>query len=234
MNLPIKGFQKTSLIDYPPYTSSVIFLGGCNFRCGFCHNPDLVLAADSIKNIEVEAVLGHLKKKKNWIEGVCVTGGEPTIYPDLVKFLSELKKHGFFVKLDTNGTNPDMLKHLIDNKLVDYIAMDIKAPLDKYEEVIRMNIDEKALQKSIDIIKNSGIDYEFRTTVIPGLINKEDIQKIGEWLEGSKRFCIQQFRNTKDLIDKELKKKDPYAQKELEEFSEIARPYFEDIEIKNV
>jgi len=234
MNISIKGLQKTSLIDYPPYTACVVFLGGCNFRCGFCHNPELVLNFDKVKDIKVEKVLKHLKSKKKWIDGVCITGGEPTLYPDLYKFIYELKKEGFLVKLDTNGTNPETLKYLIGNKLIDYIAMDIKAPLEKYEKVAGINVDKEAIQKSVDIIRNSGIQYEFRTTAVPGLLCKEDFLKIGEWLKGSERFCIQQFRNSKALINEGLRNVEPYSPKQLEEFSDLVRPYFNTLEIKNI
>jgi pyruvate formate lyase activating enzyme len=234
MNLLIKGLQKTSLIDYPPYTSSVIFLGGCNFRCGFCHNPELVLQPDKGNTIKVEEVLEHLKNKRNWIEGVCITGGEPTIYPDLYKFMYELKKQGFLVKLDTNGTNPIILDYLIHNRLVDYIAMDIKAPLEKYEKITGVRADKEAVKQSVEIIKNSGIDYEFRTTAVPGLLGKEDFLRIAEWLKGSKRYCIQQFRNNKGLIDKELEKAEPYDNKKIEEIAKSLNPYFDEVEVKNV
>jgi len=234
MNISIKGIQKTSLIDYPPYTASVVFLGGCNFRCGFCHNPELVVGFDNFKDMNVEKVIKQLKSKKKWIDGICITGGEPTLYPDLYKFIYELKKEGFLIKLDTNGTNSETLQYLIDNKLIDYVAMDIKAPLDKYEKVVCAGVDKEAVQKSVDIIKNSKIEYEFRTTAVPGLLGKEDFQKIGKWLKGSEKFCIQQFRNSKELIDKELKNIQPYNQKELEEFSDLLKPYFNTIEIKNI
>ncbi|MBW2978475.1 anaerobic ribonucleoside-triphosphate reductase activating protein [Candidatus Woesearchaeota archaeon] len=234
MNISIKGLQKTSLIDYPPHIASVVFLGGCNFRCGFCHNPELVLGFDKSKDIDVERVLKQLKGKKKWIDGVCITGGEPTLYPDLYKFIYELKKEGFLVKIDTNGTNPETLQYLIQNKLIDYVAMDIKAPLEKYSEVVGVNVDKEAIQKSVDLIMKSGIIYEFRTTAVPGLLKKEDFLKIGQWLKGSERFCIQQFRNTRALINESLKNVQPYSQKELEEFSDTVRPYFEAIEIKNI
>jgi len=234
MELPIKGWQKTSLIDYPPYTSSVIFLGGCNFRCSFCHNPDLVIDHHKVKDIKPEKIIEHLKTKKKWIDGVCITGGEPTLYYDLYEFIYKLKKEGFLIKLDTNGTNPDYLKYLIDNKLVDYIAMDIKAPLEKYDYVVETKTDKESIKKSVEIIKNSGIDYEFRTTAVPDLLNKDDFLKIGKWLKGSKRYCIQQFRNSRKLIDKGLEKSEPYSSEELQEFANKLNTYFDNIEVKNV
>lgn len=230
--IPIKGFAKTSLVDFPPYTSSTIFLAGCNFRCRYCHNPDLVLNYNSIKNIEEEEVLNYIEGKKQWIDGVCISGGEPTLYPELIDFASRLKEKGFLVKIDTNGTNPDMLKEMIEKKLVDRIAMDIKANLDKYDEVAGVNVDKDKIQKSIELIKNSGIEYEFRTTVIPGIVGKKEIFLIGRWLKGSKRFAIQNFRGGVNLIDNNLKVIKGYSKEELDEMKNIASEYFDEVEIR--
>jgi pyruvate formate lyase activating enzyme len=150
-------------------------------------------------NVDIKNIIEHLKSRHDWIDGVCVTGGEPTLHVALPQLLSEIKKLGFLIKLDTNGTNPKMLKQLIDKKLVDYIAMDIKAPLENYEDVVKTKVEKNNIKESVEIIRKSGIDYEFRTTVVPKLIKKDDIKRIGEWLKGSKMYCIQQFRYDKTL-----------------------------------
>lgn len=159
------------------------------------------------------------------------TGGEPTLHPDLPEFISKIKKLGFLVKLDTNGTNPEMLKKLIENKLVDFIAMDIKAPLEKYEKVVGVKIDKEKIQESINIIRNSGLEYEFRSTILPALHSKEDLIDIGKWLKGSKKFCIQNFVPSKTLEEK-FKKEKSFSSEELNEFANILKPYFEKVEIR--
>ena len=229
----IKGWQKTSLIDFSPYTASVIFTGGCNFRCPFCHNPELVLHFNAIEDIDEKEVLGYLELKKNWIDGVCITGGEPTIYPDLPEFISKIRKIGTRVKLDTNGSNPDMLKELIKKKLIDYIAMDIKSDLDNYSKIAGVNVDITNIKQSINLIRNSGIDHEFRTTVIPGLVGKKEVFKIGKLLKGSKKYVIQNFRGTKPVIGKELQGLKSYSKEELGDMKEIVKDYFDDVEIRD-
>src|SRR3989344_2782449 len=207
----IKGWNKTSLVDYPPNIVSVVFLKGCNFRCGYCHNPDIVLNYESLNDIDEKEIISYLTEQKKWIDGVCITGGEPCLHKDLVKFVFDIKKTGMLVKIDTNGSNPSMIKELLGKKLVDMIAMDIKAPLKKYELVASAKIDKKSILESIDLIRNSGIDYEFRTTVVPGLVDANDIAEIGKWLKGSKRFAIQNFRGKVNLIDNELKNMKGYS-----------------------
>lgn len=222
----IKGLQKTSLIDYAPHVASVIFLKGCNFRCPYCQNPDLVLDSAELPTMPEEEILNFLEKRKKWIDGVCISGGEPTIQKDLPVFVEKIKKLGLKVKLDTNGSSPQMLKELIDKKLVDHISMDIKAPIEKYVDVIKIKININDIKESVDIIKKSDIDYEFRTTVVPTITKEEDIKKIGEWLKGSERFFIQQFRpNT--CLDKNFESIKPYTKQELQKLMILAEPYFE-------
>ncbi len=228
----IKGWQKLSLIDYDVYVASVLFLGGCNFRCDYCHNPDFVLNFDSIPDIEFIKTLEYLKKRKKWIDGVCITGGEPTIHKELIELVSKLKQLSFKVKIDTNGSNPEMIEHLIKNKLVDYIAMDIKNSLDKYDKIVCVTVDKEKIKKTIEILKNSEIDYEFRTTVIPTFVTKEDIINIAKLLKGSKKFVIQNFDPTKPLINNELRKLKQYTKQELNEMVETINPYFEKVEIR--
>jgi pyruvate formate lyase activating enzyme len=225
----IRALQKTSLIDYPPYTVSVVFTGGCSFRCPFCHNPDAVLRFNELPEIKKEDVLKLVSEKKQWIDGVCISGGEPCMQEDLPDFCSALKELNLRVKLDTNGSFPDMLRYLIENKLVDYIAMDIKASKNSYDKAAGVKVNMENIEKSIELIKNSGIDYEFRTTAAPEIINKKEIFKIAKWLTPAKRYCIQQFRNTTPLIDNKMQETSPYKESGLKEFAEIAKPYFDEV-----
>ncbi|RLJ07338.1 MAG: anaerobic ribonucleoside-triphosphate reductase activating protein [Candidatus Aenigmatarchaeota archaeon] len=230
--IEVKGWQKTSLIDYPGKMCSVIFLPYCNFRCPFCQNPGLVKNPEEQPSISVEEVVEYIESKKEWIDGVCVTGGEPTIHKDLPELLEKFKSIGVFVKLDTNGSNPEMLKELIKKGLLDYVAMDIKAPLEKYHIAAGVKVDTEKIKESINIIKNSGIDYEFRATVIPRLHKKEDLQKMAELVKGAKKFAIQQFRPNITL-DESFQKEKPYSNEELEEFKEMFKGFFEKIEVRS-
>src|SRR5690554_5488754 len=170
--MKIIGFQKTSLIDYPGKIVSIIFTQGCNFKCPYCHNSDLIFF-QSVNNeyFPHDYIFSFLKKRKGLIDGVSITGGEPTLQPDLYNFIVKIKDINLNIKLDTNGSNPELIKSLIDDKLIDYIAMDIKGPLDKYECIIDNKINTDKIIKSISLIKNSKVDYEFRTTVVPGIHN---------------------------------------------------------------
>ena len=230
--LPIKGLEKTSFVDYSPYTVSTIFIGGCNFRCPFCHNPSLVEPGTSV-NLPVEQIIEFAKSRKKWIDGVCITGGEPTLYPDLIDFIERLKKESFLVKLDTNGSNPDLLQELCSKSLVDYIAMDIKNSIDKYDKTAGGPVDIDKIKKSVDIIRNSGIDHEFRTTVVPIFHTKDDIRKIAEWLSGSRRFVIQKFRSDVKLLDTDLEGQSSFSSEELEEFGNILKASVDEVKIKN-
>jgi len=226
----IKGLQKTSLIDYPPYTVSVIFTAGCNFRCPYCQNPDLVNNSPDLKQYSQEEIIDFLKSRKKWLDGICITGGEPLLYPEIIEFIKKIKEISMKIKLDTNGSNPELLTDIIKNKLVDYIAMDIKGPLERYNELTKSNINTENIKKSIELIKNSNIDYEFRTTVTPDLA-EQDIKKIGELLKGAKKFSIQQFRNTFKLLDENYKK-EPYPEEKLKEFKKIIEDYIENVEVR--
>jgi len=225
----IKGLQKTTLIDYPGKVACTIFTFGCNFRCPYCHNPELVIE-NGTKEIPQEEILKFLEERKGFFDGICITGGEPTIHKDLTDLLKKIKKLGLVVKLDTNGTNPQIVEQLIKNKLIDYIAMDIKAPLEKYEQVAREKVDLEKIKKSVELIKNSGIDYEFRMTVPPNMFDENDFVEIGEWLKGAKRFYLQQFKGIKTL-DKSLIGK-TVSREQLENFHSILKPFFENCEIR--
>lgn len=232
MALPIKGFQKICLINYPPYTASVIFLGGCNFRCGFCHNPELVLGFNELENVDEEEILSYIEQKKKWVDGCVITGGEPTLYDGLAEFISKIKDKGMLVKLDTNGTNPAMLYELINAKLIDYIAMDVKTDFENYSKITGVKSDIEKIKKSIDLIRKSGVEYEFRTTVIPGLVGKKEVFLIGKMLNKSKRYVIQNFRVTGSIINEELKKNKSYSTEELEEMKNLVKDYFDEVEVR--
>ena len=229
----IKGFQKVSLIEYPGKIVAIVFVGNCNFRCPFCYNVDLVLNYKKLPTISEDYVVNFMMKRKGLLDGVSITGGEPTIYPDLPQFARRIKEMGFLVMIETNGSNPNLLKELIERELVDYVAMDIKAPLEKYDEAAGVKVNKNNIQKSIDVIRKSGVEYEFRTTVVPKLLNKKDILTIGEWLKTSKRYFLQQFRPER-TIDKKFEKVKPYPPQRLKEFAELVKPYFEFVGVRGL
>jgi pyruvate formate lyase activating enzyme len=215
---PIKGLQKTSLIDYPDRICSVIFLPGCDFRCPYCQNPDLINNPEKLPTLDESEFLEFLKNRKGLIDGVCITGGEPTIHKDLPELVKKIKETGLLVKLDTNGSNPDMLEHLLNSKLLDYIAMDIKAPLNKYEKVVRVKVSIDKIKESIEMIRNSGVEYEFRSTVLPELHTKDDIVEIARMIRGARKYYLQQFRPLITL-DPAFKKCSSFTKKELQKIA---------------
>jgi len=223
----IGGLVKLSLIDYPGKLSAVIFLEGCNFRCSFCHNPDLVLSRTT--KIDTTDVFVFLKKRIGMLNGVVITGGEPTVQHGLVDFIREIKMLGFSVKLDTNGSNPRVIKKLLDEKLIDYIAMDIKAPFEQYDVGAALDINK--IKESIKMIKESNLDYEFRTTIEPRL-NKEDLVKIAKQLGGAKRFALQEFQSHISLLDKKLEGEKGLNSTELKQLSEELRPFFGEVIVR--
>lgn len=222
--MKIGGLQKTSLLDYPEEVSAIIWTVGCNFNCPFCYNKDLVNG--SVAEISEDEVISFLDKRKKMLDGLVISGGEPFLQKDLKSFCKKVKKLGYLIKIDTNGTYPDKLKELIDEKLVDYIAMDIKAPAKKYEKLAGKKTDMKKIAKSIKIIQDSGIDYEFKTTFVPGLLKKEDIIEIAKELKGSKKYYLQQFKNDVELISDTIMDKNPYSSEFLEETLNEIKPYF--------
>lgn len=198
----ILGLQKTTLLDYPGHIASTIFTGGCNFRCPYCHNGDLVLNPAACESISEETIFEHLNKRRGTLEGVCITGGEPTLQPDLIDFISKIKSMGLLVKLDTNGTNPKVIEELLQRNLIDYIAMDIKHCPNKYNEVACMpSFSLDSIRQSVSIIMNSHIDYEFRSTVTSELHSDEDIMEIGAWLKGARAYYLQAYRESDNVIN---------------------------------
>jgi len=229
----IKGFQKLSLIEYPGKLSAIVFVGKCDFRCHFCYNIDLVKNYKKLPDISEKKILRFLKTRKGLLDAVAITGGEPTLHKGLPEFMKKIKDLGFLVMLETNGSRPKMIKQLIDKELIDYIAMDIKATLEKCDEVAGVKVDKKKIQESIDIIRNSGIDYEFRTTVVPKYFKKKDVLAIGKWLKGSKSYYLQQFR-PENTLDKTLENVEPYPPEKLKEFAKIMKPYFKSVKIRGI
>ncbi len=193
----IAGLQRFSLIDFPGQVAAIVFTQGCYFRCPYCHNPELVLPEQFGPMIEEETVFDFLRARIGKLDGVVVTGGEPTMQNDLPKFIRRVKDLGMLVKLDSSGVRPDVLQTLFDAKLVDYVAMDIKAPLPKYEEVVQVRVELEAIRRSISLVMQSGVDYEFRTTLVEGLLTPDDVRAIGEDICGAKRYYLQKFVSTK-------------------------------------
>ena len=191
----IFGLEKMSLVDYDGHICATIFLASCNFRCPYCHNSSLVLEADSLEAYPDAEIFDYLEKRKHVLDAVCITGGEPTLTSNLEEIIDRIKSMGYLVKLDSNGTRPSVLKHLIDNKKIDYIAMDIKSSYECYQEATGVSNEAlfEKVKESIEIIKNSDIDYEFRTTLVEELHNEDKIKGIGELIKGAKRFYFQKF-----------------------------------------
>jgi pyruvate formate lyase activating enzyme len=193
----IGGLQKCSLIDYPGKISAIVFTIGCNFRCPYCHNPELV--DETAREMPEEEVFAFLERRKNLLDAVTITGGEPTMHENLIPFIRKIKEMGFLVKLDSNGTNPEVIAQVQKEKLVDYIAMDIKAPVDSYEKTVGRPVNGDAIRKSIALLIGGDVPYEFRTTVVKALLPLEDFAQIGEDIRGAKRYYIQKFVPTKTL-----------------------------------
>lgn len=239
--MKIQALQKVTLVDYPGRIAATVFTTGCNFSCCFCHNPELVVGGEKQQSDKIteKYFFDFLKERKNLVDGVCITGGEPTIQTGLLDFMLAIKKAGFLVKLDTNGSNPDVLQKIFDNGLVDYVAMDIKSSLENYLAItkVRSFFSDKCLtfviQKSVDLIRNSGVDYEFRTTVVPKLITEKEVKKIGEWLCGAKAYYLQQFRK-ETALDKKWRKVNPYPDEKLLEMRKIVQPYFDEVGVRGL
>ncbi|MDD2890799.1 MAG: anaerobic ribonucleoside-triphosphate reductase activating protein [bacterium] len=204
-----KGHQPLSLIDYPRKMCAVLFTGGCSFHCYFCHNPELVVDYKKLPDIPGAQILKFLDGRRGFLDGICITGGEPTLWKELPDFMKQVKDMNFLIKLDTNGTNPEFLTSVIENKLVDYVAMDIKTTPAKYPDVVEIeNIDISKIDESIKILLNSTIEYEFRTTVFPEFFSQIDAQEIGHWIKGAKSYILQKPRTIKMLSKGRFKEKD--------------------------
>ena len=225
--MEIKGFINLSLVDWDGKISSVVFLAGCNLRCPFCYNTTLVLHPEKLPTIPFEQIEDHLKRSRGWVDGIVISGGEPTIHSDLPELCQKIKKLGFLVKVDTNGTNPVMIKELINRKLVDYVAMDIKAPLtkEKHSRVCGVNMENllEKIEKTIDILLEDGVEYEFRTTMILGLHDERDIEEICQRIRGCRRYVIQNYKGDVETIDAKFKNLKPFSEEEMKAFFTTAK-----------
>jgi len=211
----IGGFQKVSLIDYPGEIGAVVFCQGCNFRCPYCHNPELVNPELYMECMPEDGIFSFLSGRVGRLDAVTVTGGEPTIHSELPRFLARLKDMGYLVKLDTNGSMPSVLERLIAEKIVDYIAMDIKGPLGKYTEITRVPTFLDDIEESIKLIMHSGLKYEFRTTIVESLLSEDDLLAFGGLIHGARRYAIQSFVPSK-VLDSSLLNAKPVPSKILE------------------
>jgi pyruvate formate lyase activating enzyme len=231
--MEIGGLQKLTLIDYPGRIAATVFLCGCDFRCPWCYSSELVLPEKIKKQPKIleKEFFKFLKERKKLLEGLVLCGGEPTINKKLPSFIKKIRKLGYLVKLDTNGSNPKMLKKLIKDKLIDYVAMDIKLPKERYPEIFGKRVKVKDIEESIKILKEGKVDYEFRTTVVPTIHTKEDILKIAKWIRGAKRYYLQNFRPEK-TIDPKFEKIKPYPQEYLLEIQKVISPFFEICQIR--
>lgn len=232
----ILGLQKMTLLDFPGKIACTVFLGGCNFRCPFCHNASLAMPDGTGEAIPLEDFLAFLDSRRGRLQGVCISGGEPTLHHDLPELIREIKSRGFAVKLDTNGTNPEMLSSLINNGLIDYVAMDIKNSPDRYFESIgnsKFEIRNSKLIENVEasasILMEGRVDFEFRTTLVKELNSAEDMEKIGKWIQGAEKYFLQTYRDEGDLIEGGFT---AYNREETEVLLEIVRKYLPNAEIR--
>ncbi|RJX26237.1 MAG: anaerobic ribonucleoside-triphosphate reductase activating protein [Dethiobacter sp.] len=230
--MDIRGLQKISLIDFPGGICSTIFVGGCNLTCRFCYNKDLVLNPEALPLISTGEVFNFLKVKASLLDGICISGGEPTLQEDLPDFLVEIKKLGLKVKLDTNGTKPEVICKLLEENILDYIAVDIKGPLPKYSFIAGNNVNLSKVQETITLLKDNPLQQEFRTTVIPGLLKEEDIFSIAEEIAGCRRYVLQQFHPKQTMIDPELLSFKPFSREKVAEIACSCREYVEKVQLR--
>lgn len=233
MAIPIAGFIENSLIEWEGNIVSIIFLPSCNMRCHYCHSPHLVSASggsNRLETIPVENIISAIRRNRGWVDGVVITGGEPTLHKSasggLDELIGEFSSLGIKVRLDSNGTNPDVLEDLINRKLIQCVAMDIKAPLreEKYEEAAGVPTNLSSIRQSIELIMNSGIEYEFRTTVCPAFLNESDIVEIARTIKGAQRYALQGFKPN-NCLDSGMLNIVPYPVETLRQFAESARAY---------
>jgi pyruvate formate lyase activating enzyme len=230
--MKIGGLQKISLLDYPNKISAIIWTAGCNLHCPYCYNKQLF--SKNIKIINEQEILLFLKRRKGKLEALSITGGEPLLQEDISNFLNKVKTLDYDIKIDTNGTYPKRLKNLIDKNLIDYISMDIKAPKKKYNKLCGKKININDIQESINLIKNFSKESEFKTTIIPNLLEKDDIIEIANWIKGSNKFYLQQFKNELPLLSKKLEKIKPYPKQYLNEIIDEIKPLFNKCELRGM
>lgn len=231
-DMKICGLNKTTLLDYPSHVAATIFTCGCNFRCPFCHNRDLVTGGSSVSEIPHQEILAFLKKRTGILSGVCITGGEPTLHASLPSFIKTIKDLGYCVKLDTNGSNPAMLRSLLDQKLLDYIAMDIKSDREHYAQAAGVDSpDLDAVNASIELIRSCGIPYEFRTTVVKELHDADILANIAVWLDGSMAYYLQNYRENENVLQPGFTS---FTRQQLEDFLSLFDNHFQCTGIRGV
>ena len=228
----IYGFQTLTLLDYPGVVACTVFLGHCNFRCPFCQNGNLVLHPEREPLIDEETVFSHLEKRKGLLDGVCITGGEPTLESELPDFLGKVREMGYRIKLDTNGYRPEVLKSLVEAGLVDYVAMDIKNSPDRYGETAGLtDLDVLRIQESVEFLMCGAVDYEFRTTVARELHGRAEFERIGKWLAGCRKYCLQNYRESEFVLQPVFS---GYSREQLERFRELLLRSIGQVEIRGV
>ncbi|MGQ9566158.1 MAG: anaerobic ribonucleoside-triphosphate reductase activating protein [Candidatus Bathyarchaeales archaeon] len=224
--VPIKGFVDLSLVDWQDKVASVVFLPNCNFRCPNCYNAQLVLRPGEMRTIPLDEVLRYLRDRRGWIDGVAITGGEPTLHEGLPGFCEMVKRAGLGVKLDTNGTNPEMVERLIDRGLVDYVAVDLKAPLsvEKYSKAVGVDVEcfLARIEKTVDLLMLSKVDYEFRTTLVPTIHELRDVEQICMRIKGCRKYVLQNFRAGVEMINPVLQDQKPFTEAQMQAFKEVA------------
>ena len=227
----IKGLQKTTLLDYPGKVACTIFTGGCNFRCPFCHNASLVTRIDSEERIDESELFSYLEKRKGILDGVCITGGEPLLQPDIEEFCQKIKSLGLLIKLDTNGSFPAKLHSLLNSNLIDYVAMDIKNSKKEYAKTCGIREFPSNIEESIGIIRSASVPYEFRTTVVRELHSKESMRELAEWIAGAERYFLQGFIDSGDLIESKFS---AYSEAEMQELLAVVRAFVPTAELRGV
>jgi len=230
----IRGLSKTSLVDYPGRVTAVVFTGGCNLHCAYCHNPELALNSSSLSKIDEGEVLAFLKKRRGLIDGVTVTGGEPSIDRGLIPFLGKVRELGLLVKLDTNGSSPGVIRECLSGGLADYIAMDVKTSPAKYKSLTGVDLPFEKILRTLDAIRESGVEYEIRTTCVPGLVTIDDISLIGEETGRVAFWYLQQFVNVHSLLDPETEKLSPYPVPFLQEMRDEALKFSDRCVIRGI
>ena len=230
--MKICGIMKLTLLDFPEKTACTIFTGGCNFVCPFCHNASLVVRANEQQIIPEEEILSFLSKRTGLLDGVCITGGEPLLQPDIEDFIKKIRSLGFLVKLDTNGSFPDKLKSVVNKGLVDYVAMDIKSSPENYGKVIGVdNFDIAPVRESVEFLIGGNVDYEFRTTLVSELHDENDIVKIGQWINGANKYFLQNFVDSGDIIGSNFT---AFSKDKMLYFKDILKKYVNHVEIRGL
>ena len=227
--MKIAGYEKMSLVDYDGKVACTVFTSGCNFRCGFCHNSALVVPVNGFPQIDEKEFFSYLEKRRGILDGVCVSGGEPTLSNDLISFCERIKSLGYSIKLDTNGTNPDIVKKLASEKLCDYFAMDIKSSLSNYPLITNSNVNVNKVSETVEFFLSGQVDYEFRTTIFKEFHTKEEMQKIGEWIKGAKKYFLQKFVSGENCIEQGFT---PIDEQLAKEFLEILKPNIPNVNLR--